>query len=97
MGKSQINPSYAFAKFVLEHKRIITIRDVLKDLDIETLAKDLGFTISEMDSLIKNPSRLRFETVYQLSLLFDCDYKKLVKLIADYTLKKKHTLPKKGQ
>jgi len=34
--------------------------------------------------------------VYKLSLLFECDYKKLVKAIADYTLKKKRSHPKKA-
>ncbi|AEV96901.1 hypothetical protein Niako_0506 [Niastella koreensis GR20-10] len=56
---------------------------------------DLGLTLSEMDSLIKKPSKFSFETVYQLSLLVDCDYKKLVNLVTNYTIKKQMKPPMK--
>jgi chemotaxis receptor (MCP) glutamine deamidase CheD len=62
MGRSRVNPSYAFVKFKLEHKRVNSIKEILKDLDIPILGKDLGLSLSEMDSLIKNPSNFRFET-----------------------------------
>ena len=89
MGTGQ-RPIYAFIKFRLEHHQIKSVQQIFNVLDIPLLAEDLGVPITVLNTLIKDPSLFSFEAVYQLSLLFDCDFKNLVSFFM------KHILTKKG-
>jgi|GEM_PF-5769487 len=42
MGADQKNLTYAFVKFKLEYERVISIKEIFKELDVAILAKDLG-------------------------------------------------------
>jgi hypothetical protein len=89
----EVNP-YRDVKMLLELKQIKTFDEILKNLPVALLSKDLELKGNdkakekELELLIKDPFRLTIGQVYQLSELLDYDFKKLLLLAGKFTAKK---------